>query len=419
MKEQRPQTNIPPFLADTWWYGMTTRFSDKEFVSLAKKRKEQGFSAIQIVVGIPPEVGLSHPSAASEYGPAWNLRGEVNKHYLDYARKRVETLNSLGLLAIIYGAWGYQIEWLGVEGMVNWWKEIIRTLDKLDVLYCLTGESDLWVRREKQLLPNKTTDMLGNQRVGKILPGRVRSLIKRAVGYIESPLFVAGEKERQQKWSNVLASVRPLTNKPFLIHPLPGEVSEDIVRDPEALDAVTVQTGHDKGAKNQLWQLPYEAMREYPQKPFINLEPWYEGIRNDFYTGDQLYAYWSSMMSGATAYCYGAHGIWNGGDGKFLAHWGKQTFSQAVKLVTPGLLGKSHEVFTSQIQGKFTNIQIVQQNNKLLQITRQDSHKRCIHFIPDVTKMYKVQHEGEFFDPISGEWKTKIPQQGPVVIFPR
>lgn len=56
------------------------------------------------------------------------------------------------------------------------------------------------------------------------------------------------------------------------------------------------------------------------EKPFINLEPWYEGINNSFFESDQIFAFWTSMLSGASAYCYGSHGIWDVGDGNFLAH---------------------------------------------------------------------------------------------------
>ena len=47
---------IGHFLADTWWYGLTDRISTDEFYRLAQQRKDEGFSAIQLVMGIPPEV---------------------------------------------------------------------------------------------------------------------------------------------------------------------------------------------------------------------------------------------------------------------------------------------------------------------------------------------------------------------------
>jgi hypothetical protein len=49
---------IAGFLADTWWFGLSKRLSGKHFEDLAILRAEQGFSAVQLVVGVPPEVGL-------------------------------------------------------------------------------------------------------------------------------------------------------------------------------------------------------------------------------------------------------------------------------------------------------------------------------------------------------------------------
>ena len=52
---------IGHFLADTWWYGLTDRISIDDFYELAQQRKDEGFSAIQLVMGIPPEVAIDSP----------------------------------------------------------------------------------------------------------------------------------------------------------------------------------------------------------------------------------------------------------------------------------------------------------------------------------------------------------------------
>ncbi len=71
----------------------------------------------------------------------------------------------------------------------------------------------------------------------------------------------------------------------------------------------------------------------------IDLEPWYEGICGQFWSDDQLYAYWTMMPTGAAGYRYGAQGIWNVGDGTILTHGGTQTYDEARQLRTPELLG--------------------------------------------------------------------------------
>ncbi|QQG43798.1 MAG: DUF4038 domain-containing protein [Candidatus Daviesbacteria bacterium] len=408
--------NYPNFLCDTWWYGLTQRLSDRKFEELARLRAKQGFSAVQLVVGIPPEVGPENPNAASKIGPAWNLQGEFNEQYLDYARQRITFLNSVGLSVLVYGAWGQQIEWLGVEKMQDWWKKIVEKVDDLDVMYCLTGESDIWVGEEDKLLPGKTTEELNTVRLIPFLHPRLVYLAKRIVTAIADLLNQSKKTERRGKWSQVLSGVSVLTNKPIFIHVLSGITSQEAVNNPKLLSATTVQTGHDPNSRRLLWQLPFKTTTENSNSNFINLEPWYEGITNRFGVEDQLYAYWASMMGGADAYCYGAHGIWNAGDGKFLSHWGKQTLDQAMRLETPKLIGISHKLFTESRFKDLKNIEIEAPMEELIRITRTDNRSQFVNFFPEVS-LVKNLPEGNIFSPLKGEFIKIPPKTGPVVII--
>lgn len=405
---------LPNFLCDTWWFGLTQRLSDKKFEDLAKLRVKQGFSAIQLVVGIPPEVGPENSNASSEVGPAWDLNGEFNKEYLKHTTNKIELLNRLGLSVLIYGAWGHQIEWLGEERMRDWWKEIIANTEDLDVMYCITGESDIWVGEEDKLLPDKSTSDLNLYQILPFLHPRIVYMGGRLYRLIKKPINQIRLEKRREKWSNILSFVSSQTRKPIFVHVLGGENSEEVVENPELLRAVTVQTGHDTQSKQLLWRLPGELSMKF-QKPYINLEPWYEGINNQFKAKDQLFAYWASMMAGASAYCYGAHGIWNVGDGRFLSHWGKQTFDQAVKLDTPRLLGISHRLFIGSGFLDYEQVDIQEKNGKLIQITRANSHGNSVTFIPDIGLVRKVS-SGEVFLPLKGEFVEHIPKSGPVII---
>jgi len=149
---------LPPFLADTWWFALTRRWSCEDLLGMARLRVEQGFDTVQVVVGVPPEVGPEHPSAESEAGFPWTLRGELNTDYLALAAERIAALNDLGLRVVVYGAWGHQIRWLGTAGMAAWWRALVEHLDGLDVIWCLTGEADLWLGTEGLLLPDRCTD---------------------------------------------------------------------------------------------------------------------------------------------------------------------------------------------------------------------------------------------------------------------
>lgn len=159
IKTKTTSKNITTFFADTWWYAMTTRMSDENFLKLVKLRQQQGFDAAQIVVGIPPEVGIYNSNAKSEFGEAFNINGKINYKYLEFAKKRVKIMNEHNLTAIIYGAWGQQIDWISENKMCDWWLAIIQYFDDLNVIYCLTGKLDISLETiaSKSLLPDKTS----------------------------------------------------------------------------------------------------------------------------------------------------------------------------------------------------------------------------------------------------------------------
>src|SRR5581483_9589424 len=190
------------------------------------------------------------------------------------------------------------------------------------------------------------------------------------------PLLSRKLDERKRKWSAVLEKLHTKTKKPLIVHVNSGMTSEEVVSNPQFLSAITVQTGHSRLSQDLLWKLPLKSNQEEGDlgKPFINLEPWYEGIRDDFYLEDQLFAYWVSMLAGAASFCYGAHGVWNAGDGEFLSHWGKQTLQEALSLSTPSLIGKSHHLYTDlrtklALDESFVEVQ----DGKLVQIYRKNS----------------------------------------------
>ena len=412
---QKETPNIPHFLCDTWWYGLSQRLPENRFNDLVVIRATQGFDAVQLVVGIPPEVGPENSNAASDFGPAWKLNGEFNQKYLDEARKKIQLLNSHEISVIIYGAWGQQIEWLGQEKMKNWWGEIIKNFDDLNVIYCITGESDILVGEEKWLLPDKTTDELGVIQLASFLPPRLAYLGKKIVRLITEPLNKYKAEERREKWSDVLDFVSKKTSKPIIIHPLPSKTSEQVVNNPELLGAVTVQTGHDLQTRKIIWQSTFNSSKNLPSKPFINLEPWYEGIKDQFGINDQLYSYWASMMAGAHAYCYGAHGVWNVGDGEFLAHWGKQTLDEAMALDTPRLIGISHKLFIESGFVDYKKVEVEEKDGELIKITRTNDQGDSVCYIPELSLIDNLP-KGKVFLPLTGEFVGGCPKKGQAVI---
>lgn len=415
---------LSPFLADTLWFGMTSRLSFSKFQEYAHLRAEQGFNAVQVVVGVPPEVGPYNINARGKKGPAWNLEGSFNEKFLQNCEKKIQVLNKEGLKVIIYGAWGHQINWLRGNRMKDWWDEIINRFEKYDVIFCVCGESNLWIGSSDMLLPNKSTDELITQNFLKRwiynthFPYKSK-LIKVWNNSIEKLTFKSQNKEtisrRIEAWSEVLEHIQQKTNKPIIIHTIPQEQSTDAVNNAHHLSAVTVQTGHDIESRTRIWKEPLSVLKKDPQQKFINLEPWYEGILNNFYTEDQIFAYWASMLAGASAYCYGAHGIWNIGDGNFLSHWGKQTFEEALHLSTPALLGKSHKMFIDSGAIEFPLLEIEAPNDHLKFILRKNLKGKYIYFYPDIKQVDKIQPAQFYYNPLTGKFLTDLPESGPLV----
>lgn len=408
-------SDIANFLADTWWFGLSQRMSKQNFEDLAALRAEQGFSAIQLVVGIPPEVGPENENAKSPAGFPWTLDGDFNQEYLGLARDRIQYLNNLGFVVIVYGAWGQQIEWLGRESMAQWWLRIVEALDSLDVIYCLCGESSLEVGEASKLLPAKSTDDLIRNQVLPMLHPKIQGFLVKAVQRLKKQVYKSQFGKRRDDWGFVLEEVSQRTDNPIIVHPSSDETGYEAVSNPELLAANTAQTGHDISARNRLWRLPLALLKNgYTHKAFINLEPWYEGINNRFWAEDQMFSYWVSMLAGAASYCYGAHGIWNVGDGKFLAHWGPQTFAQARALDTPRLLGLSHKQYLLR-NCPASKAFYETAGEELITIGRKAGEK-AIQFFPDVARARHVP-SGKIWLPLEGTSTNVLPPEGQVVIF--
>lgn len=413
-------------LIDTWWFGLTARLSEAAFLNLARQRKAEGFDAIQLVAGIPPEVAPNHPNAASNVGPAWTLTkpygAKINRDYVRLAARRVQQLNAMGLTVVIYGGWGMQIEWTGVRFMEQWWETLISALDALDVIYCVTGEVDLWTSMPNILLPDKSTDNLRGSRPVKTNSARrlAEKIAAKAFRLRMKLLNPNVDAQRKQKWGKVLQHMRRLTSRPIIVHPggQPDTYSGALIEHAEHLAAITVQTGHSQKIRNALWQLPLKHISKRTDR-FINLEPWYEGIRNDFWAEDQLFAYWCSILAGACSHAYGAHGLWNVGDGKFLSHWGKQRFAEAKALKTPALLGQSHQ-FWKETQGFSAEAETIikEHEGTLVEIQRRDN-AGVLTYIPRIESSDYQPNSGNeaFFKPLRGNVCPALPEAGPVVIW--
>lgn len=417
---------LQPFLADTLWFGMTSRISFNKLRNYARHRVKQGFNAVQVVVGIPPEVGPLNINAHGTDGPAWDLDGNFNETYLQECEVRVNMLNEEGMMVIIYGAWGHQINWLGVPKMKEWWDVILKRFEKYDVIFCLCGESNIWIDQSATLLPDKTTsDFKTRNKLKKLLNyfpfNRFRSTqILNGINYLIniSQQKVKSEtlEERKINWSVIAEYVSEKTKFPLLIHTVHTESSLEAINNSNILSAITTQTGHDQMTRNRHWKDPIKYLQENPKQKFINLEPWYEGILNNFYYKDQIFSYWATMLAGAYAYCYGAHGIWNCGDGIFLSQWGKQTFNEAMTLETPKLIGLSNRFFFDSGAIDFPLVEVDVKKDVLISIKRKNVDGKFIQFFPEYDGKH-LERKVIIFCPLTGKIIEKPTTSGPLIIL--
>jgi hypothetical protein len=102
------------------------------------------------------------------------------------------------------------------------------------------------------------------------------------------------------------------------------------------------------------------------------------------------------------------------GDGTFLAHWGKQTFSQALALDTPRLLGISHKQYLvrSNLKGEV----FYQIEGKELLTIGKTAGEKVVQFFPDIARARHIPAGGIWL-PLRGAFAETLPSNGQVVIF--
>src|ERR1035437_1541919 len=93
------------WLGDTWWMGLTKRLSwPKGFQTLTADRTAKGFTLIQIVAGLYPDMPAFDPRGANEAGFPWEKdSARINPASFDMADLRIQHLVSRGLVPCIVG----------------------------------------------------------------------------------------------------------------------------------------------------------------------------------------------------------------------------------------------------------------------------------------------------------------------------
>ena len=263
------------WLGDTWWMGLCKRLKwPGDYQELIADRVAKGFSVIQIVAGLYPDMDAFDRRGENEAGFPWDkdfLR--INPAYFDMADLRIFRLVESGLLPCIVGCWGYFICWMGAEKMKKHWRHLVARYGALPVVWCLAGEGSM---------PFYLSETAEDDR--------------------------RSQKERWTQLAAYLHSVDPFGH-PVTIHP--SDSARNVVTDASLLDFDMLQTGHgDRRSLPGTMELVTRSYEAQPRLPVINGEVCYEGIGEACRQEVQRMMFWTCMLSGACGHTYGANGIW-------------------------------------------------------------------------------------------------------------
>ncbi len=299
------------WLADTWWMGLCKRLEwPDDFERLLADRLEKGFTVIQIIAGLYPDMPAFDPRGANEAGFPWETDyARINPAYFDAADLRIQRLVSRGIVPCIVGCWGYFLPWMGTEKLKKHWRYLVARWGAYPVIWCLAGEGTMpyYLSKDKQ-----------------------------------------GEAALQKKgWTEIARYVRSIDgfHRPVTIHP--SSSARECVEDQSVLDFEMLQTGHsDRQSIPNTVRLVSGGREREPRMPVIDGEVCYEGILEASREEIQRFMFWACMLSGAAGHTYGANGIWqvNRPDQPFgpSPHgrsWGDRAWDEAMRLPGSGQLG--------------------------------------------------------------------------------
>ena len=269
------------WLGDTWWTGLSKRIGwPDEFQLLTADRVGKGFSVVQIVAGLYPDMPPFDPRGANEAGFPWDEGFErVNPAYFDMADLRIQCLLLSGLVPCIVGCWGYYIDFAGVEAMKKHWRYLLARYGAYPVIWCMAGEATMLY----YLSPAKQDEQ-----------ARERATAAARAGWTEVARY--------------LRSIDPF-HRPITLHP--SSTARDTVDDPSVMDFDMLQTGHGgwDSMANTVRRIG-ESRAAAPKMPTVVGEVCYEGILGKSWEDVQRFAFWASVLSGASGFTYGANGLW-------------------------------------------------------------------------------------------------------------
>ncbi len=357
-------------LSDTIWYGATKRISNEEFEKYIIKRKKQGFNAIQLVVGVPPEIPFFSEEAHNDNGHPFRKDFSVNESYFDALDKRIDKICEAELLPMLFLGWGHHIDLFGVRKFNDFANEVFARYGYYPAIFSLSGEVDVFYGEKT---------------------GRVKDIFKRILSTNENVYSLLKKfkkapkknlSQRIHKWKSALSNLRKINyNNSLLTAHVSGMVKADTYFG-GMIDVNSIQSGHDV---NRL-QFMREAI-ESSKKIIINLEPWYEGIMGNFGAYHQRLAFWACALSGAKGHSYGAHGVWQIAKGdNFMGHWGNSSYKKALRFPGAFQLGISKAFLQKQKWEDLRPDLSLMRLNKQSGAIAASGKSTTIIYIPDANK---------------------------------
>jgi len=266
------------WLGDTWWMLMSERVSWPEgFKRLTARRAEQGFTVAQIVVGFPPDAVPFDGRDENAGGSPWIKDYEhINPAYFQACDRRLAHLVDTGIVPCILGGWGYHLIFMGKERAISHWRYLVARYAAWPVIWCLAGEG--------------------------------------AMGYYLAKDRDADTRQQMEAWPDVAQAVCASDpwRRPLTLHPRRN--SWDDTTNPATLDFHMLQPGHLPPAPRLGVESLAIGRERFPGKIIVNGEPPYEGHAGTNLADVQRYSFWSSILSGARGYTYGAAGVFQAND---------------------------------------------------------------------------------------------------------
>jgi hypothetical protein len=235
---------------------------------------QKGFTIVQIVAGLYPDLEPFAPRGANEAGFPWEPDfARINPRYFDMADVRMQHLADQGLAACVVGFWGYFIPRMGMAKVKQHWRYLIARWGAYPVVWCLAGEGTMPYYLSKTKEQDAETQKHGLTELAR---------------------YVRATDPRHH---------------PITIHP--SKSSRFCVDDPGVLDFDMLQTGHnDRQSVPNTIETVNHSLAATPKMPVLIGEVCYEGIAEASRQEVQRFMFWSALLGGTGGHTYGANGIW-------------------------------------------------------------------------------------------------------------